>query len=245
MPALNRLFKPCLAALLCSQLPLANAESAHPISAANFSSATQKQVFEHWKPYRFGLFTRETRYHLIRDEGKQVLQATSDDSASGLIRRLPIQLSDYPILTWRWKTDALPRNADDRSKEGDDHSTRLYLIFNAPESGLLNWIASATGWGNTHALNYIWANESPVDTFLPSPYTARSVMIAASSGTQRVGEWIEISRNVYQDYLKAFGTAPPPLAAIALMSDSDNTDSKLVSYYSDIHFYSLDNGRID
>lgn len=228
-------------ALLYCLVTTASAETTSLVVAGKFSSASEKQVFKRWQPYGFSLFGAKTRYQLVDDKGIQVIQAISDDSASGLIRKLPLQLQNYPTLSWRWKTDTLPTNADDRSKAGDDHSTRLYLIFNAPKSSLLGWIQNAAGWGDTHALNYIWANQSPVDTQLPSPYTDQSIMIAASSGIQQTGQWIEISRNVYQDYLEAFGTPPPPLSAIAIMTDSDNTGTQLTSYYGDIIFHSAEN----
>lgn len=225
-----------VAALFYSLALSGHAETVHSIPAAEFSSATQQQVFSRWQPYSFSLFRRSTRYQLVDDHGQQVMQAISDRSASGLIRKFPLQLESYPILSWRWKTNALPDEADDFSKAGDDHSTRLYLLFNAPTSSLLGWIQNTTGWGDTHALNYIWANQSAINSQLPNPYTDRSIMIAASSGTEHTGQWVEVTRNVYQDYVEAFGTAPPPLSAIAIMTDSDNTESRLTSYYGDIVF---------
>ena len=37
-----------------------------------------------------------------------------------------------------------------------------------------------------------------------------------------------------------FGSEPPPVSAIAIMTDSDNTGSSLTSYYGDIYFSSND-----
>lgn len=207
-----------------------------PVIAGDFSSASPEQVFKHWQPYRFSLFGASTRYQLVPQDGQQVLQAVSNKAASGLIRNVSVSLADHPILHWRWKITNLPTNADDHSKQGDDHSARLYVIFEAPQSSLLGWLKNAIGLEKTHALSYIWGNQAPTNTLLASPYTERSMMIATNSGLSQAGQWISLSRNVLTDYQRAFGSAPPAVSAIAIMTDGDNTKSHLTSYYGDIYF---------
>jgi hypothetical protein len=224
-------------ALLCV-IAEVNAEHNAPAQAsvASFSSASSQQVFKHWKPYRFSLLGASTHYQLAQQDGHQVLQAISNKTASGLIRNLTVSLTDHPILHWRWKITKLPTDADDHSQQGDDHSVRLYVIFKAPQTGLLGWLKNATGLEKTHALSYIWANQAPAETLLASPYTDRSIMIATNSGRSQLGQWVNLSRNVATDYQRAFGTSPPPVSAIAIMTDGDNTGSLLTSYYGDIYF---------
>jgi len=225
------------AALLCFYCEAISAdETPAQINVASFSTASAQQVFKNWQPYRFSLFGSSTRYELVPQDGRHVMQAVSNKSASGLIRKLPLSLKNHPILHWRWKITGLPKNADDHSQQGDDHSARLYVIFDAPEASLLGWLKSASGLETTHALSYIWGNQAPEDTLLPSPYTERSMMITASSGLSQVDQWVSLSRNITKDYQRAFGSAPPPVSAIAIMTDGDNTGSQLTSYYGDIYF---------
>ena len=212
------------------------------IDVARFSSATEQQVFARWQPYNFSLFGAKTDYQLVQHKGEQVLAAHSKKAASGLLSQLSITLDQKLMLNWRWKITGLPPSADDHSKTADDHSARLYVIFNAPQRGVLGWIKSAVGVGETHALNYIWANQVPTDTLISSPYTERSVMLAANSGSSQTGQWVTLSRNVYQDYQRAFGREPPPVSAIAIMTDGDNTGANLISYYGDI-FFSRDSSK--
>lgn len=223
-------------ALLCSGGASGADEVPAQVSVANFSSSSPQQVFKHWQPYRFSLFGSSTRYQLTQQDNQQVLQAVSKKTASGLIRNLTLSLTDHPILHWRWKITSLPTNADDHSKQGDDHSARLYVIFEAPQSNLLGWLKNASGLEKTHALSYIWSNHTPANTLLASPYTERSMMITTNSGLSQVGQWVSLSRNVAADYQRAFGSAPPLVSAIAIMTDGDNTDSLLTSYYGDIYF---------
>lgn len=50
----------------------------------------------------------------------------------------------------------------------------------------------------------------------------------------KINTWIEEERNIYQDYIRAFGKKPPMISGIAIMTDSDNTGEQAVSYYGDI-----------
>ena len=54
------------------------------------------------------------------------------------------------------------------------------------------------------------------------------------SGPTNVGLWVEESRNIYEDYKKAFGEEPPMINGVAIMSDNDNTKERVVAYYGDI-----------
>ena len=192
------------AALLLALLTLCNvaakaAEPSQRIDVANFASASEQHIFANWRPYQFSLLGRNTHYQLVPHNGHKVMRAVSDKAASGLIRALPIQIHPQLTLNWRWKITDLPKGADDQSKAGDDFSVRLYVIFSAPETSLMGWIKTATGFGETHALK----------------------------GTSN-------------DYRRAFGSEPPPVSAIAIMTDSDNTGSSLTSYYGDIYFSNND-----
>jgi Protein of unknown function (DUF3047) len=115
-------------------------EAPSRIVVESFSSLNEQQFKKRWQNYNFSLFAARTDYQLVSQQGQQVLRATSNKAASGLIRKLPINLEQYPVLNWRWQTISLPMGGDDHSKAGDDHSLRLYVIFDSPEASLLSWI---------------------------------------------------------------------------------------------------------
>ena len=219
--------------------PASAQENVSQIVVENFSKLNEQQFRKRWHSYSFNPFTARTDYQLVSQQGQQVLRAASNKAASGLIRKLSINLEQHPVLNWRWQTFSLPNSGDDYSKTGDDHSLRLYVIFDSPETGLLSWVKNNTGLTKTHAINYIWANQAASNTLLSNPYTNRSMMIAASSGASQLGQWQTIARNITDDYQRAFGRKPPLVTAIAIMTDSDNTQSKLISFYGDIYFSQL------
>ena len=86
------------------------------------------------------------------------------------------------------------------------------------------------------ALNYIWDTKAAVGTIVDNAYTDFAKMIVVESGGASVGEWVDESRNVFDDYKKAFAEDPPLINGVAIMTDTDNTKERAVAYYGDIRF---------
>ncbi len=173
----------------------------------------------HWKNKEFsGL----TQYSVVELDGESVLQAKSEAAASALVFEKHYRLADFPILSWRWKIEAVLPRGDARSKAGDDYPARIYVVF--PHWNPLK----------TRSINYIWANKLPLGAQVPSRYTANSVMIAAQSGAEKAGRWVSERHNVLEDYRRVFGEDPPAVGAIVVMSDSDDTGDSSLGWYDDI-----------
>jgi len=85
-------------------------------------------------------------------------------------------------------------------------------------------------------LMYIWENRAPVGRVIDNLHTSRIKMIVADSGAENLGKWRSETRNVYEDYRRAFGEEPPPIRSIGIMTDSDNTGADAEAYYGDILF---------
>jgi hypothetical protein len=62
-------------------------------------------------------------------------------------------------------------------------------------------------------------------------------MVLVQKGDANCGKWLTHDMNILEDYGKAFGGEPPPVASIAIMNDSDNTGEKSVSYLDYIEIY--------
>ena len=86
-------------------------------------------------------------------------------------------------------------------------------------------------------LNYVWASREGDAAITPSPYTGRAMMIALEKGRPKLGKWVDEEVNIIQDYQKAFGRKPPPIAGIAVMNDSDDTKERSTSYLEFIEVF--------
>ncbi len=81
-------------------------------------------------------FKGETLYTLKQDDGNLILLATSNATASGLVKRQSINLKQTPLLHWRWKIVRKPEKRNERSRQGDDYAARVYVI---KSGGLAFW----------------------------------------------------------------------------------------------------------
>ncbi len=215
------------------------------IEAGRFSAESPNTTLpSNWKPLTFTKIKGMTRYSLVREGGVTVVKAEADRSASGLLREITVDLKEYPWIEWRWKAANLLQKADARTKQGDDYPARLYITFAYDPRRLgvfekLKYESLKLLYGDyppLAAISYIWDSRAPTETVVPNAYTGRVQMIVVESGPAKLNRWVSESRNLYEDYRRAFGEEPPPVAGVAIMTDTDNTGESATAYYGDILF---------
>lgn len=175
-----------------------------------------------------------------------VVKATSEASASGLIREVRIDPREYPIVQWRWKVSNVLKNSDVHRKDSDDYPARLYVAFEYdPERvGFFERVKYETirllygQYPPIAAINYIWESRVPSGTIVPNAYTDRVKMIVVESGPANLNRWMSEKRNLHEDYKRAFGEEPPMISGVAIMTDTDNTGESAMAFYGDILFKS-------
>ncbi len=222
-----------------------HAEAPAVLHVGTFSSAEAGGPYpDSWKPLTFEKIKEHTEYSLVDDNGTVVVKAESNGSSSGLTREMTIDPKMYPIVEWRWKVGNVLKNGDVTRKAGDDYPARLYITFEYDgdkvgffEKAKYETIRLFRGqYPPIGAINYIWESKSPVGTIVANPYTDRVQMIVMESGPAKVGQWVTESRNIYEDYKKAFGEDPPMISGVAVMTDTDNTKESAVAWFGDIVF---------
>jgi len=215
------------------------------IEVGKFSAEkVENKIPSNWKPLTFKKIERHTTYSLVKDGETIVVKAVSEASASGLTREIQIDPKEYPIVQWRWKVENILKKGNVRLKEGDDYPARLYITFEYDSSKLnffekVKYEAARLLYGQyppTAAINYIWESKVPVATFVPNPFTDRVMMIVLESGSDKLNQWVNEERNLYEDFKKAFGYEPPMISGVAIMTDTDNTGESAIAYYGDIVF---------
>ncbi|MBI2189861.1 MAG: DUF3047 domain-containing protein [Acidobacteria bacterium] len=208
---------------------------------ARFSDAAPHGLPDGWRPLTLPKARRHTRYELVSVDGRTVVQADADRSASALMKKVTIDPRAFPSLEWSWKITGVLAGAAWQDKAHDDFAGRLFVLFESP-GGPLSFARTIlmrfSGGFSGDALNYVWAGNVDTGQTARSPYTDRVAMIVVESGNDRAGAWVVEQRNVLDDFEAAFGGAPGPIVAIALMTDTDNTRSRASAYYGDIRFVS-------
>lgn len=168
------------------------------------------------------VFKGKTSYSLASEDGISILKAHSVKAASGLIKKVSIDSKKYPVLRWSWKISHTLKKEDISKKSGDDFVARVYVVF------------PRTFFWRMRAINYVWAARMPKDSIAPSPYTTNSRIVAVESGEEKAGIWVSEERNIHEDYRRIFGEEPPRLGAIAVMTDTDDTQDEATAWYGDI-----------
>ncbi|MBT6035807.1 MAG: DUF3047 domain-containing protein [Kordiimonadaceae bacterium] len=193
-----------------------NAQESKKTTMGTFTQAEMSQ----WKERSF---KKNTNYQLAGN----VLEATCEDQASVLYRKISIDLSETPMLHWSWRVDSVHPQLDDTVKAGDDYAVRLYVV-NAANS-IFPWRAKA--------VNYVWANSQPKGATWPSAFTGNDIMIATQSGNPAAPEkWVTEVRNVREDFKNHFGEDLTTIDSVAIMTDCDNSKLPSKGYYRDIWF---------
>ena len=221
------------------------AQSPQVIEVGKFSTARIEDILPaHWKPLTFKKIERHTVYSLVKDDDTVVVRAVAEASASGLIREIKIDPKEYPIVKWRWKVNNILKKGDVYRKEGDDYAARLYITFEY-DPGKLGFFEKTKyemirlvygQYPPLGAINYIWESRAPKETAVPNPYTSRVMMVVVESGPEKINQWVNEERNIYEDYRQAFKEEPPMISGVAIMTDTDNTGESATSYYGDILF---------
>lgn len=209
------LYKHTLLLILFSFSPLVLTEN---IIVGNFSTNN----LSGWEEKEF---EGKTTYRLTHFDGRNVLKASSSNAASGLFKKVEIDLNKTPVIHWSWKVKNTLKSLNEREKSGDDFAARIYIVFS---DGPFFW--------QTKTLNYVWANQAQTEDHWPNPYTSNAQMFAVRSDNENTGQWHVESRNVLDDIQKTFGKTVTDIEAIAIMTDTDQTGATTQAWFGDIWF---------
>ncbi len=180
--------------------------------------------FDAWQPQE--LDRRKTVYAMVGTEpdgSDAALQGRSDNAAAALVRPIDAPSAARGMVSWRWRTDAsLSGNDREREKKGDDYAARIFLTFGGDPFTR-----------GTRALAYVWAGQEPAGSVFENPYISDVMTIVLRSGDEDTGAWVAEERDFVADYEDAFGEPPPPLTAIAVLVDSDDTGLQTVARFDD------------
>lgn len=183
-----------------------------------------------------------TAFKLEKHEHRPALLANAQSSASMLRQRLNIPTEQLGRLRFDWQVESLMSQADMSVRERGDSPVRLILAFDGDRSrfsaknAMLSELTRAlTGEDMPYAtLMYVWSNHHPVDSVIVNPRTDRVRKWVLESGPQHLKQWRHYQRDIRADFEKAFGEPPGALVSLAIMTDSDNTQSQVRAWYGDI-----------
>lgn len=235
--AMKAAISACFLAVLAGA---ALAQSAPEIS--RFSAAQAGAMPAGWEHVLLSRAKKETQYSTVADEGTVVLKAVSRNTASLMALKVDFDPRAFPTLSWKWKVVQGNVNAETANRAREDAPARVMVSFSGDmrKIGVLDRAASAvaesvSGQALPYAeLMYVWGGKVAVDSVTISSLTSRIRMLAVAADDQGIGRWQSYTRNLVEDYRRAFGEEPGRVTAIKVMTDTDNTGGSSETLYGDI-----------
>tara|TARA_S200000501_G_scaffold367899_1_gene404933 strand:- start:1131 stop:1784 length:654 start_codon:yes stop_codon:yes gene_type:complete len=169
----------------------------------------------------------KTEYSVGSNENGNYLKAIADNGASGLGKEIKIDLNKTPFINITWKIEKDIPGIDEATKKGHDFAARVFVIKKTGATALSN-----------RAINYVFSSNQEVGSNFPSPYTKKSIDNVLATTKTNLNEWVTVKANVKEDFKKFHNLDVNELDGIAIMSDTDNSKKKSITYYQNIYFSS-------
>ncbi len=188
------------------------------------------------------------QFDIVNLDGSKVLRLATDKSYGTVVHEVKnFTPTTSATLKWRWRLEEPVINANLRTKSGDDVAIKVCVMYDMPtdelpfsERALLGLARTISGERLPSAtLCYIWDTSLPTGAILDNAYSKRvKFMVLEGKGNEKdIKNWKSIERNVSQDFLKTFGhesKTVPPIMAIVVGADSDNTSGSSLAYVGDV-----------
>jgi hypothetical protein len=198
---------------------------------------------EGWRPLQFPGVVRSTVYTPEPGDGFAAVRAASDCAGSALY--LPVEFIDLhrtPQLHWKWRIEkGLPVH-NERVASGDEFAARVYVMFEFDATRASLWqrmrhAVEARLYGGVvpgSAISYVWSTHEAAGNTWDNPYLPQEKMISLGSGP--LPQWADESVDVAADYRSLFGRSPPPLLAVAILTDSEDSCQLAIADFGDFSF---------
>lgn len=186
-----------------------------------------------------------TAFDVASVDGERALRVTADRSYGNLVHALGVEAADLHRLRWRWRVDQPLAGTDLRRREGEDMALRLCASFDLPlaelpfvERQVLRAARITSAYAlPSAALCYVWDGALAPGTVLTSPFTPRIRYLVLRGPEAALRHWHHEQRDLVADYRRAFAPADgavPPLLALAVGADADNTQGRSVAWLADL-----------
>ena len=169
----------------------------------------------------------ETTWTLGSNESGNFIKAEAEGVGSGLGKEVLIDLNKTPIINITWKIEKDLSGINENSKKGHDFAARVFVVKKTGSTALSN-----------RAVNYVFSSNNEIGKYWRSPYTKKSIDYVLSTTKENLNEWVTVKANVKEHFKLLHDLDVNELNGVAIMTDTDNSKLKAVSYYQNIYFSS-------
>ena len=206
--------------LLCLCLLFTNNVYSQNIEVFSFTE-------EELKTLKVKKIKKLTEYQIGSNANGNFLRAKAEGQASGLGKEIKINLDKTPFINITWKVEKNLNGINERSKKGHDFAARVFVVKKTGITALSN-----------RAINYVFSSNEDIGENWSSPYTKNSIDYVLSTTKINDNEWITVKSNVKNDFKNLHNLDVNEIDGVAILTDTDNSKMKAVSYYQNIYFSS-------
>jgi len=209
------------------------------------SDYNHKELPEGWRLRHWSAATWNGDARWVNDNGKNVVKLHSKNALTFLEKTVDIDISHYPVISWRWKVENDLKSIDENTVAGDDHPIRLFFVFEPDEDRQSSWFRVKRFFylDRIHGhpfggrfTEYLWSSHLLPEDVIKDPGKPRQKLLVADSGKEKLGQWMSYQRNLYDDFKKLYNEEPRRLVFIGILNDTDHSGQEATSYIADLTF---------
>lgn len=170
----------------------------------------------------------EYEYEIVEEDGNRFLRYNGSNAKHlnfPLRNRPNLDLSETPILRWRWRAHELPNGADERDDKLNDTAASVYIVFEMGKV-LIQRVPKS--------IRFTWSTTVPTGKGFDKLYGNQWIFVQ-ESGRESLGQWVTEEVDLESLYRTVFGDKVPqkPLALL-ILSDANSTQTFAAADYDDI-----------
>ena len=133
----------------------------------------------------------KTIYTIGANKNGNFLKAVANNAASGLGKKIKIDLNKTPFINITWKIEKDLVGIKENTKKGHDFAARVFAVKKTGATPLSN-----------RAINYVFSSNNEIGFSSPSPYTKKSVDNVLASTKENLNQWITVKSGTYSNHRK-------------------------------------------
>ena len=167
----------------------------------------------------------ETKWSLGSNDNGNFIRAEAEGVGSGLGKEVSINLNKTPFINITWKVEKDLSGIIENSKKGHDFAARVFVVKKTGKTALSN-----------RAVNYVFSSNNSINESWRSPYTKKSIDYVLSTTKDNLNKWVTVKANVKDHFKKLHNLEVNELNGVAIMTDTDNSKMRAITYYQNIFF---------
>lgn len=170
---------------------------------------------------------QEYQYQIIEEEGNRFLRYMGSNAKHlnfPLRNRPNLDLTETPILRWRWRAHELPNGGNERDDKFNDTAASVYIVYEMGKV-LIQRVPKA--------VRFTWSSTVRVGESFDKLYGNQWIFVR-ESGRDSLGQWVTEEVDLEALYKTLFGDKVPkkPLALL-ILSDANSTQTSAAADYDD------------